>query len=93
MPCIKHKPNTEKYVLMIADDPHGYCNSLEDAREMMWTVARRIVAVYLPDYNTTISQSNSKEDTLYVEGHRRMFFIAYNRILITMRITCIKEFE
>ena len=83
------KTNSERYII-VKDNLHlGYTDSIEKAREYMWTIAREYKTNWYADYFTYIKETNC--DHIQIMGSHRFLFLRYERLFSTFEIHTINE--
>ena len=84
--------NTEKTIHIITKDniPLLYVDTIEDAKLIMWELARNYRTNWYNDYNTYIREG-SNQNKIEITGNYRYLLIFYERLLSTFEVHPIHE--
>jgi hypothetical protein len=75
------------YIIFSNDTPVGYVDSEEDAKEMIWTLAKKCI-LNNTDYEC---QLRKKGSVLSVYGFYRNMFISYDRKISEFYFDCVHK--
>ncbi len=84
--------NPEKTIHVITQDniPFLYVDTVEDAKLIMWELARNYRTKWLNNYNTYIREG-SDQNKIEITGNYRYLLIFYERLLSTFEVHPIHE--
>jgi hypothetical protein len=90
-PILTFKEGTERYVVTADGVPQFYTQTIEEARNRMWDIAR-ISKFKDSDYNSYIREFND-ENHIQVVGFYKFFVISYERVLCYLNVQRVQEIQ
>ena len=85
------KEGTERYVVTADGVPQFYTQTIEEARNRMWDIAR-ISKFNESDYNSYIREFND-ENHIQVVGFYKFIVISYERVLCYLNVQRVQEIQ
>lgn len=81
--------NTQKYVITVNGVPQCYTQTLENARNCMWNLAR-LEKNNHTEYQCFIQEMDNPND-IHLIGYNRFYIISYSRTLINLSVRSVLE--